>query len=260
MSGYTKLFSSILASTVWREDTVTRIVWITLLAMADKNGVAEGSVPGLADFARVSVEDARKALERLSAPDADSRSLEHDGRRIAKIDGGWQILNHAKYRNKMSADERREYQRLKQAEYRKRKQPSTNVDSVPPQFTHTEAEADTDTKAERKNDVPPSRPLISGEANPRTWGKIHGDHVVGFCDWVCLPSFIYNEFARKSSDILSVQGWAEQVRREWQGKDIGDNLKFWRARWDESHPQAAVKSNKPRPIADILAERERKTS
>ena len=48
MSGYTKLFNSILASTVWSEPNETRIVWITLLAMADKNGIIEGSVPGLA--------------------------------------------------------------------------------------------------------------------------------------------------------------------------------------------------------------------
>lgn len=31
------------------------------------------------------------------------------------------MLNHGKYRDMMNAEERREYQRLKQAEYRKRK-------------------------------------------------------------------------------------------------------------------------------------------
>ena len=48
MAGYTKLFNSILQSTIWREDDKTRIVWITLLAMADKNGIAETSLPSLA--------------------------------------------------------------------------------------------------------------------------------------------------------------------------------------------------------------------
>lgn len=120
MAGYTKLFNSILASTIWREDDKTRIVWITLLAMSDKNGVAEGSVPGLADFARVSVDDCRAALCKLSAPDPDSRSTDFQGSRIKAVDGGWQILNHAKYRAKMGADERREYLRKKQAEHRQR--------------------------------------------------------------------------------------------------------------------------------------------
>ena len=150
MSGYTKLFNSILASTIWRADNVTRIVWITLLAMADRHGIAEGSIPGIADLARVSVKECRKAIGILAAPDEDSRSKEHAGRRIAAIDGGFQILNHAKYRARLSADERREYQRVKQAEYRKvRKQVSTNVINVGDtltQFTHTEAEADTEAK------------------------------------------------------------------------------------------------------------------
>jgi hypothetical protein len=138
MAGYTKLFSSILASTIWREDLETRIVWITLLAMAGKDGVAEASVPGLADFARVSVKATRAALAKLMAPDEDSRSKEHEGRRIQEVDGGWLLLNHAKYRAKLSEIERREYKRLKQAQYRKERlstvdksgQCSPNVDSV----------------------------------------------------------------------------------------------------------------------------------
>ena len=123
MTGYTKLFNSILASTIWREDLETRVVFITMLAMADKNGIVEGSVPGLADFARVSVTGTRAAIEKLSAPDLDSRSPEYEGRRIVPIEGGWRLVNHAKYRAKMGADERREYLRLKQAERRaKRRQ------------------------------------------------------------------------------------------------------------------------------------------
>lgn len=150
MSGYTKLFNSILASTIWRQDNATRIVWITLLAMSNRDGVAEGSVPGLADFARVSVRDARRALANLMAPDTDSRSKECEGRRIEEIDGGWRIINHAKYRAKMSADERREYNRVKQAEHRQRK--STNVKDVNDESAlsaHTKA----DTKAVRTRTV-----------------------------------------------------------------------------------------------------------
>ena len=51
---FTKLFSSITASTVWVEDSDTRVVWITLLAMADKKGRVWGSVPnhGIASIAK----------------------------------------------------------------------------------------------------------------------------------------------------------------------------------------------------------------
>lgn len=147
MAGYTKLFNSILASTIWKEDNITRIVWITLLAMADKNGVAEGSVPGLAGFANVSIDDCKSALHKLMSPDPYSRTKEHEGRRVEECEGGWFLLNHGKFRAKMSADERREYNRVKQQEYRQKV--SANVKDVNDSqrqsaiCTHTEAEADT---------------------------------------------------------------------------------------------------------------------
>lgn len=148
MTGYTKLFNSILASTIWREDDKTRIVWITLLAMADKRGHCEGSIPGLADFARVSLRDCEAALQRLSSPDAYSRSKEHDGRRIEPIDGGWRLINHGKYREKLGADERREYLRIKQQEHRKRQQQSTKVNNVSDKYTpSTHTAPDTYTEA-----------------------------------------------------------------------------------------------------------------
>jgi hypothetical protein len=112
---YTKLFSSIVASTIWREDDKTRIVWITMLALSDKDGVVEGSIPGLADLARVSVEDCKRALENLQKADEYSRTPDHQGRRIQPIDDGWLILNRAKYRDKHwkddNADRRKEINR-----------------------------------------------------------------------------------------------------------------------------------------------------
>lgn len=120
MNGYTKLFGSIIASTIWRESKETKIVWITMLAMANKHGIVEASIPGLADMARVGLDETQKALEVLAAPDTFSRTKDFEGRRIEAVDGGWVILNHAKYREKMSADERRQYNRLKQQEFRDR--------------------------------------------------------------------------------------------------------------------------------------------
>lgn len=171
MAGYTKLFNSILASTIWEEDDKTRIVWITLLAMADKFGVADGSVPGIATLARVSVADCQKALGKLQAPDKDSRSDEYEGRRIRKIDGGWLILNHEKYRAKIDDDERREYLRIKKAESRKRLASTVNrgqqasKKSTQPEEA-PEPETRSDTKREKKNAAPPARVSLSPSTNP----------------------------------------------------------------------------------------------
>jgi hypothetical protein len=117
MSGYTPLFESILLSSIWDEASHTRLLFITLLARADKDGVIEASVPGLARLARITMPECQEALEVLSNPDLYSRSPEHEGRRIEKIEGGWRILNHGKYRAK--AKSRAEYMRKYREEKRK---------------------------------------------------------------------------------------------------------------------------------------------
>jgi hypothetical protein len=184
MSGYTKLFNSILASTIWRENDKTRLVWITLLAMSDKDGICEGSVPGLADFARVTVAECEAALEVLSSPDKYSRTSEHEGRRIETLDGtGWRLLNHAKYRAKMSEDERREYNRQKQAEHRAKLKAETVNDSqtlsngvndgqsqsAESAHEDTDAEAEAHTKKEGEPDSALPHPPTATSFEPDRW-------------------------------------------------------------------------------------------
>jgi hypothetical protein len=229
VTGYTKLFSSILASTVWDEDANTRIVWITLLAMANRDGVAEASVPGLARFARVSLDACRRALRKLQAPDVDSRTKDDEGRRIRPVDGGFLIVNHAKYRARMNADDRRAYQAKWVAESRakgkggksgpktpcrhgvdKRRQTSTRS-------THTEAEAEADTgtpsralgspegAAPPAAGAAPHRPADAGLArasSPTTTTRKtpraperRGHRSHAFCGHrFCVPTFLDDEF------------------------------------------------------------------
>lgn len=106
MSGYTKLFSSILASSIWSEPDSTRIVWITMLAMADRNGRVSASLVGLAHQAHKTVAETEAALKVLTEPDKYSKNPANEGRRIeALTDGGWTILNYSFYRNGLSDDE-----------------------------------------------------------------------------------------------------------------------------------------------------------
>jgi hypothetical protein len=160
--GYTKLFNEIIMSTVWREPNHVRLLWITMLALKDRWHVVNASLPGLADSARITLEECQEALKVLSSPDPFSRTKDDEGRRIRECDGGWIILNGEKYRNKMSLDERREYNRIKQREYRERKaKNSKDVKSCVQngtECTHT----DIDTQAEALKDNP-----ASGEAPPK---------------------------------------------------------------------------------------------
>lgn len=124
--GYTKLFSSILASSVWQESLPTKIVWITMLALKNERHEVEASLPGLAKFAGVTIKECEEAVNKFEAPDKYSRNPEHDGRKIIRCHSGWKILNGDYYSHLMSADERREYQREYMKEYRKRKKDLIN--------------------------------------------------------------------------------------------------------------------------------------
>lgn len=130
-ASYTKLFSSIVTSTVWMEDSDTRIVWITMLALADKHGEVQGSVPGLARLSGVSMEACEKALHKFLTPDPHSRTEDAEGRRIEKIDGGWSLINYNKYRRMASKDEQLEKDRERKRRYRYRVAGVQNVPSCP---------------------------------------------------------------------------------------------------------------------------------
>jgi len=144
---FTKLFSSITESTIWCEDSDVRVVWITMLAMADKNGRVWSSLPGLAKRAAVTLEKTKEAIELFLSPDEYSRTKNNEGRRIEDIDGGWRLLNHAKYREIRDEEERKAYKRDWIKNKRNEGKSVDNVDRSRPQSTYTEA----DTEAVEKN-------------------------------------------------------------------------------------------------------------
>ena len=102
---YIKLHQGVLTSTIWQEDDTTRIVWFTFMALADKNGEVSGTIPGIANIARVSIEACESAVNKFMSPDPYSRSEADEGRRIEKIDGGWSLINFHKYREMASKDD-----------------------------------------------------------------------------------------------------------------------------------------------------------
>lgn len=147
---YTKLFGSIIHSTIWREPDHVRLVWVTMLALADQHGCVWASLPGLADAARVTIEQCEDALARFHKPDRHSRSKANDGRRVETVDRGWRLLNHATFRAMRSAAERteanREYKR-KSREKTRLSAPSQHVSHGQPKSAHAEASASPEASA-----------------------------------------------------------------------------------------------------------------
>jgi hypothetical protein len=142
MTGFSKLWADIVHSTVWREDMHVKVVWVTMLAMSDRNGNVASSLPGLADAARVPLDLTVDALKRLSSPDPYSRTKEYEGRRIQEIEGGWHILNYVKFRNRRSQEERR----IKVAEAVQRYRDRKKSDSITVITGKPIAEADAESR------------------------------------------------------------------------------------------------------------------
>jgi len=182
---YVKLFSTITTSTIWEAPHATRIVWVTMLALTDRRGEIQASVPGLARIANVSLAECEAALDAFLAPDRCSRTEEHEGRRIEKIDGGWRLLNYRKYRERLDEDATRERKRIWDRENRPsgsaRKSDNPPVrrqsDASPTSPTQAEAEAEAKEDTHHAPDVahesgcvsdPPSavqgKPPLSPEA------------------------------------------------------------------------------------------------
>ena len=99
---YCKLSSGIVNSSIWSENLATRVVWITFLAIKNDIGFVEGSRTGLARIANVSIDEYDKAILVLESPDNESKNSDNEGRRIERVNGGWQVLNHDTYRDMKS--------------------------------------------------------------------------------------------------------------------------------------------------------------
>jgi hypothetical protein len=161
---FLKLDTGILNSTIW-SDRDGRDVFLTALLMAvpreiktalpqlDIRSLAETgwTVPpgwygwvaaagvGIVTNAQVEREAGLLALERLGAPEPDSRSRAFDGRRLVRVDGGFVVLNFMAYREKdhTTADRSRRY--------RQRHGVSQRENGVTPRVvTHADADADAD--------------------------------------------------------------------------------------------------------------------
>lgn len=206
-----------------------------MLAMANQNGVVETSIPGLAVLARVPEEKCRHAIICLESPDRDSRSQEFDGRRIQKVDGGWLILNHAKYRKKLSADERREYKTVKQREYRsKTPVDKSGLSSTP--WTHTDSEADTDSKENQSTHHRRAYETASFNAFFEAY-PVKLDRPEANREWFRIP-FVENEAPKI---MAGLEKWKRSER--WQeAQYVPSPVKFLKGRrWENTPPSGNLK-------------------
>jgi len=119
---FVKLFNIFLTSTINEQAYHIRLVWITCLLLADKNGNFRTTPQALARRANVTVEEAEEALDHLLSPDRFSSSPEAEGRRLERVSQNeWTITNFKKYKLMKDPDEQREQEAEKKRRYRAKK-------------------------------------------------------------------------------------------------------------------------------------------
>lgn len=228
MSGFTKLDSGIVHSTIWVQPHDVLRVWIAMLALANMAGYVRTAAPALAHTCMIPVDRMREILRVLESPDEDSRSEAEGGRRLLKVQGGWWLVNHAAYRAKVSAEEKRAADReriaAKRAESRDVSQPVADV-------AQAEAEAEAEAIQSKSKEQVRSR----GSRLPTDW--------VLPADW--------KEEARAERPELDLDMVAKKFKDYWLSVAGKEGIKLnWRGTWrnwvrnEKFEPGRATKSTK----------------
>jgi hypothetical protein len=164
---FAKLDTGIVHSTLWVQPHDVLRVWIAMLSQCNSAGIVKTAAPPLAHLCMVPLDRIREIIALLESPDPDSRSCEHDGRRIIRIDGGWQIVNYLKYREARSTEERKEYQREWDRKYRSAASRNpTASDSIRQESDNSQQNPTNPTKEEEEEEEERSRDTPKGVMPP----------------------------------------------------------------------------------------------
>jgi hypothetical protein len=122
--GFVKWDEGLLDSSLWAaavEEPRLLLVWAVLTLKArPPHGIAEIAAPAVALRVGVSLSEAERLLALLEAPDPYTRDGT-EGKRIERVDGGYRILNFARYRKVRDQDARREQTRQATQRWRDKK-------------------------------------------------------------------------------------------------------------------------------------------
>jgi hypothetical protein len=162
-----------------------------MIAMADRHGRVYASVPGLAHRARVTVDECKEALRTFEEPDEDSRTKEFEGRRILAFEGGWELLNHAKYRAIQNDEAIRESKRAYMQRQREKWNSGSTVENLPLDLDLPKEEKVPTKKHLRRDDWRPARTAKTLELEAKVnvakeWDRFcdhHDKHASKFASW-----------------------------------------------------------------------------
>jgi hypothetical protein len=280
---FVKIDTGILNSTIWFERG-KRDVFITALLMAEPRelkeptpqlsidtldptgweippgwyGFVDAAGPGIAARAMVPWDEAKDALRGLGEPEIESRSHDFEGRRLARVNGGYVVLNYMKYRERdyTSAERSARYrERMKEKMASRRDATTSRRDITQAEYRVQSTEAE---EAKAEEHVPPVVPQ-------RGTALVKGDDRFDRF-WDAYPKKVGKGAARKAwahrrpSDAQTSRMVAalERQRRSTQWLRDGGryipNPSTWlnQERWDDA-PEPEVPQLSDKTIATMRA-------
>jgi len=127
-----------------------QLVFVFMLASADADGVVDVVPSIISHQTGLAMERVAGAIARLMEPDPESRTTDHEGRRLLAVgerSWGWKIVNYKKYRAMRDDRERREQNNRAQA--KRRGQPlSAGVSQGQPQSAQVEVEVEVEVEVD----------------------------------------------------------------------------------------------------------------
>lgn len=161
---FAKIFNTIFEPSI-ADDWKTRVVFQDLLVLADKDGIVDMTPTAIARRTNTPLEVVTEAIPKLESPDPHSRTPDHEGRRILRLeahrDWGWRIVNFVKYRESATKE------MLRMAEADRKRAYRAKFHRPSPSPTPPTKNIDTDKEGEKqKQNSPVTSPGPSRTGSP----------------------------------------------------------------------------------------------
>lgn len=143
---YGKVFESIYDGTLaghWQAIVTMQ----QLIVLSNEDGVIDMTPDAISRRTSIPLHIINAGLEHLGKPDPFTRTPGEDGKRIVPLDEhrpwGWRLVNHGKYKALRNLEQKREADRVRQAEKRKQTKDVAIGSQTVAKVAHTDTDADT---------------------------------------------------------------------------------------------------------------------
>lgn len=216
---YGKLFASMYDGTLYGKWQAL-VTFQQLIILCTPDGVIDMTPQQISGRTSIPLEIIQAGISDLEAPDPFSRTPDAEGRRIERLDDhrpwGWRIVNHEKYKNLISQEQKREADRermrLKRASQDVADSRGTSRDVA--DVAHSYSESDSDSRKNVKSAKPTTDPSWFAEfkslypkrsGDPNWRGAVRAAHARGV-DGHKPAEFLegarrYHEFCRITGKI-----------------------------------------------------------